>query len=512
MGGPRPYGKSVYATWRTSRDLLSPDARFLLDLCAWLAPDPIPDWMLDHPVTRELSPGWLSLGQDLPNDAPLPNTPLDSDAIAALTRAGLATRLCLSPESDEPVPAFAIHRIVQDVTRLHQFVSIGTPEAMEWSAPATAWVAKLLASMIEETGLSPGRDALVPHAVAIVERMEKDLHRLTPTCSPTGHHHICGQICESLAEWARMRGKIYLHTAFRERALVHSLLLYGEEHPCTLSCRSNFGVALGLQGEGRAAELELCRVLEARTRVLGVEDPETLMTRYNLANALMIQGKRAQARHEHALVKGIRERILGPDHHDTLASRHNLALFAPDDADQSGVMQEAESVFLKLASLLGVQHPDTLGAWHNVSLTLQREGWLVEAEKSHRERMMIEEQVLGPDHPDYLKSRCNLAQLLLEQRLFELAEVEHRSVLEIRERTLGRDHIESVASLCGLLQALVKQGKFDDAKLEAENALEGFRSSFGCSHPVSDALLKLISLLANSGLNTNQEEQNEASA
>lgn len=81
------YPSSVAVTWQTSVEQLSADARLLLDRLAWLAPDPIPESLMDTKAAEEDS----------------------FDYYAALTE--LSDYSLVSRSDDEP--EFTVHRLVQ---------------------------------------------------------------------------------------------------------------------------------------------------------------------------------------------------------------------------------------------------------------------------------------------------------------------------------------------------------------------------------------------------------------
>jgi hypothetical protein len=95
IGWARPeidgYNQAMAETWQTSVRHLTEPGRALLERLAYLAPDPVPDFLLDVPV-----PGVAT------EDAPA--------ALDDLAAYSLATR---DPEGQ----AFLVHRLVQDVTR-----------------------------------------------------------------------------------------------------------------------------------------------------------------------------------------------------------------------------------------------------------------------------------------------------------------------------------------------------------------------------------------------------------
>jgi hypothetical protein len=87
------YPKSLAVTWQTSVAQLSAPARALLERLAWLAPDPIPESLLDVAVPGD--DGAAASAQA---------------ALADLDRYSLVTRAAAAP-------AFTVHRLVQEVMR-----------------------------------------------------------------------------------------------------------------------------------------------------------------------------------------------------------------------------------------------------------------------------------------------------------------------------------------------------------------------------------------------------------
>jgi hypothetical protein len=73
------YPASVATTWQTSFAQLQPPARALLERLAWLAPDPIPESLLEVPIpdlaTDEGDPTEAS-----PNWRPTPSSPAPRSA------------------------------------------------------------------------------------------------------------------------------------------------------------------------------------------------------------------------------------------------------------------------------------------------------------------------------------------------------------------------------------------------------------------------------------------------
>ncbi|MDA1056031.1 MAG: protein kinase, partial [Planctomycetota bacterium] len=85
------YPRSLATTWQVTIDRMSEPARRLLDALAWLAPDPIPDWLFTTDVERY------------------------EDSLAELATYSMTTRGRSAGTDDSE--SFRIHRVVQDITR-----------------------------------------------------------------------------------------------------------------------------------------------------------------------------------------------------------------------------------------------------------------------------------------------------------------------------------------------------------------------------------------------------------
>ena len=166
----------------------------------------------------------------------------------------------------------------------------------------------------------------------------------------------------------------------------------GNEHPDTLTSRSNLATVLGDLGRLEEAETENRAVLEIWRRMLGEEHPNTLASRSNLATVLGALGRLEEAETENRAVLEIRRRMLGEEHPNTLTSRSNLATVLGDL------------------------------------------GRLEEAETEHRAVLEIRRRMLGEEHPNTLTSRNNLATVLGDLGRLEEAETEHQAVPEINQR------------------------------------------------------------------------------
>lgn len=130
------YPRSVAVTWQTSVEQLTPEGLRLLRRLAFLAPEPVPEFLLDVPV-----PG--AEAEDL--HAAL----ADLDAFSLVTRRPAA-------------PVFSVHRLVQAVTRQ----SLTEEAATRSLAEALGWINAAFEGDPEDVRSWPRLDPLMQHAIA----------------------------------------------------------------------------------------------------------------------------------------------------------------------------------------------------------------------------------------------------------------------------------------------------------------------------------------------------------
>jgi hypothetical protein len=136
------------ATWATSVARLSPESRRLLDLLAMLAPDPIPDSILDVPVPGEAA---------------------DYDAHRARASLYAYSLITHARGKDGSARGFVMHRLVQD------FVSraMTNERRTEVLQQALNWVNAAFEPDPAGDARAPARDLIAPHAFAVVRQAKE---------------------------------------------------------------------------------------------------------------------------------------------------------------------------------------------------------------------------------------------------------------------------------------------------------------------------------------------------
>jgi hypothetical protein len=158
--------KTLATTWVTSVERLSQESRRLIDRLAMLAPDPIPDSLLEVAVPQ--SGVWkvvLRLLTFVRRRGP-PHTEA-GDAPSAL--AGLFAYSLAARTKGEGIAGFIVHRLVQDFARramTNKSRAAALREALEWVSAA-------FEGDPQDVRTWPALDLLAPHALAVAQRADE---------------------------------------------------------------------------------------------------------------------------------------------------------------------------------------------------------------------------------------------------------------------------------------------------------------------------------------------------
>ena len=260
----------------------------MLRLLSWLAPDPIPESLLEAAG----GPFAERVGNDAASGesaAPIPDA---RDALAELADYSLVKR------SDEE-PTFAVHRLVQDVTRR----TLPESEKLGCLEQALRWVNAGFVGDPQDVRTWPVLEPLAAHARAIAAFAD-EREFATPTTRLLGN---VGLLLETKAQFAEAE-------PLMRRALEIDEKSFGNDHPDVARDLNN--LAQLLQETNRLAEAEplMRRVLAIFKQSLGPEHPNVATTLNNLAQLLQATNRLAEAEPLMRRALAIDEKSYGNDH------------------------------------------------------------------------------------------------------------------------------------------------------------------------------------------------------
>jgi hypothetical protein len=399
------YHGRIDTTWGLSLERLrseEPAAVQLLELAAFLAPEPIPLTLFTgHPELL---------------DEPLRSTAADPDALAdtvgALVGYSLARR---HPDG------FQLHRLVQAVIR-HQL------ETDRQQATAERVLALLAAA-------SPGDPE---HPASWVAYAQLVPHMLAT--APLGDHHPGSrELVLDITRYLQARGD-----SSGSRAVCQTLLdrwprMLGPDHPDTLSAASSLTRALVQLGDGESGRTLAQDTLQRCRRVLSPNHPTTLYSAAVLARALLGLGEVEPAR---ALCQDTLQRchrVLGPDHPTSLYSATVLARALVELGEVESARALCQDTLQRCRRVLSPDH--LIALWAAAALTSALVS-LGEAEPAHalgQDTLQRCRRVLSPDHLIALWAAAALTGALARVGEAEPARALGQDTLQRCRRVLGPD-------------------------------------------------------------------------
>jgi tetratricopeptide (TPR) repeat protein len=455
----------VATTWSLSFERVEEQNKAsadLLRLCAYLAPDAIPENIIT---------------QGAPHLGPL-LVPVAADPFL-LSQAIEALRVYSLIQRDPRTQTLSVHRLVQAV--LHDSMETGMEQ--EWKQRAVRAVSACCPKVSDVTEWNACEQWL-PHAQVCATWIEQEgmtLPEAARMLNEAGYY---------LGDRARYSEAEPL---FRRALEIYEEQL-GPHHPDTARSLNNLAALYDTQGKYSQAEPLLKRALEIREEQLGPHHPDTALSLNNLASLYNAQGKCSEAEPLYRRALEIYEEQLGPHHPDTALSLNNLAMLYKTQ----GKYSQAEPLLKRALEIrekqLGPHHPDTALSLNNLASLYNAQGKYSEAEPLYRRALEIYEEQLGPHHPDTARSLNNLAMLYKTQGKYSQAEPLYLRALEIRETLLGEHHPDTALSLNNLASLYNAQGKYSQAEPLFRRALEIREEQLGPHHP--DTALSLNNLAA----------------
>ena len=416
----------------------NPAAAELLRVCAFLAPDAIPEEILTE--------GASELGAALESVAADPLV-LD-ETLAALRTYSLLRRHAESK-------TLTIHRLVQAVLKDR----MDEKTQLQW-AERTVYAVNQVFPDGAAAATWPRCQRLLPHVEACVHLMKqwkivsRDAWRLL----------------KEAGTYLRERGNYMQAEVLLCQARDIRVQVVGTMHPDVAESLNNLALLYWNQGRYTEAEPLLLRSLAIREQHLGPEHLRTSESLNNLALLYWKQGRYTEAEPLYQRALTICEQQLGPEHHGVASCLNNLAqLYLVE-----GRYTEADPLFQRSLAIceqqLGPEHPSTAQILNNLARLYTEQAKYTEAELLLQRALAIREQQLGPQHPDMAQSLNNLAKLYRDQGQYDQAEPIFRQVLDMRERGLGSEHPDVATTLENYAELLRKTNRTVEATEREERA------------------------------------------
>jgi tetratricopeptide (TPR) repeat protein len=394
------YPVSLSITWETTFGQLTPAGQRLLELVAWLAPEPIPLYCFEAP----------------PLAAAVPEP---REALAVLASFSLARY-----ETEGVV----IHPLVQEVAR-----NRGDDVARAKSLRTALDTLDALAPSNPEDIRCWGSWALLAaHVRTSVVHADK-----AGIAEPTS------RLMRDLGVYLDCRYQYREAEALYRRALAIDERLLGDGHPRVAVHLNNLATLLLATKRMREAEPLMRRALVIDEQSYGNSHPAVGRDLNSLALLLKATGYLSEAEPLMRRALAIDEQSFGRDHPVVAIKLNNLARLLMDTKR----LLEAEPLTWRALAIdersYGEDHPRVALQLMTVASALEAAGRLAEAETLIRRALFVVEKAYPKEHPDIATALGHLGWLLWATRRLTEAEHHLRRALQIyqefREST-GYDH------------------------------------------------------------------------
>jgi transcriptional regulator with XRE-family HTH domain len=416
-GVPGSYPQSLAAATSVIVERLSqqdPAAAELAQLCAFLAPEPIPESLFTE--AAGLLPDQLAARAADPLAWRQTLAQLAGQSLARLDQRGLQMhRLTQAILRDRLDPGSAAAARILTEAILAASDPGNPPDPATWAGWAQL-TPHVLAADLAATDNPALRDQARRACWYLIERGDARTPRTVMTDlrhrwqSRLGHDHEHTLMAGHYLAWALLElghyadARVLNQDTWERRGRV-----LGENHPDTLNSAHNLALNLRLLGDLRAARDLNEDTWKRLCQTAGPDHRNALRTAHILAADLRQLGEAEAARDLDRDTLRRRQRVLGDDHPDTLNSAYNLAADLRELGEAQAACDLDRDALRGRQRVLGDDHPDTLSSAHNLAADLRQLGQAEAARDLDRDTLRRRQRVLGDDHPDTLSSAANLA-------------------------------------------------------------------------------------------------------
>lgn len=478
------YPASVATTWSISFERVEqhlPVAADILRLCAFLAPDAIPEEII---AAEEENSPLLEL---------VTNAVLLDEAISVLSSYSLVLR-------NRQEKTLSIHRLVQAVLQ----DAMTKEKAQEWAKRAIFMTNTAFPEIVNFAQSSRGERFIATALVCWnwIREMSMVFPEAMQLLDSTGHYlRIRARYNEAeplLTYTLSIREKQFsemdsdtVHSLNHLAQLYKELGRYGEaellwkrileieKRPggpqqtlrSLLGCLDSLGDLYVDQGRYKEAEPLLKRSLKVREDVFK-KKPLDISNSLNLLAKLYLSQKNYEEA-EPLLIRALalREQYLGDTDPRTAISLGSLAVFyLSQERYEKAEALLARSLEIE-EQLLGSEHPGIATTLHNLAACYEELEKYEKAELLYQRALAITEQQLGSGHPLVAYNLSSLARIYRKQEKYREAKPLYQRALAIQEQQLGESHPNIAESLQGLAVLYVIEEKYREAETLLVRAL-----------------------------------------
>ncbi|MER6572170.1 FxSxx-COOH system tetratricopeptide repeat protein [Streptomyces sp. NPDC001093] len=493
---PSPdYPVSVAAAWDISLERIlenNPGARQLLDICASMAPEPIPRSMLRGSRGVNITPEV---------DPLLRESIKLNRAIRDLNQFSLVK---VDPRSD----TLQMHRLLQTVLlaklgpeerermrdAAHQLLSAAKPgppgSSLEWRA-YQALLPHVLTSQAVTSADTYVRDLVFDTVWFLyywgdhvgAANLGRQAWNAWLAASGEENIHVI-RMTKSFGFLLRQIGQVPESIPLTERALETSRRIEVEPEEM-IDSLCEMADAYGYQGRFREARDLTKEARDLARSLFGPDDPLTMRATHAYGVDLRLCGNFREALPLDQENARQRDLLLGPASFFTLNTLNALSIDMRESGDYPGAREFQEDVHRRARSTMGEEHPLTLRIARNLAVCRRRDGALEDARSLCEDTLRRFNHRYGPDHFDSLATATNLS---VDQRLagdLEASRDLAQETVRRLEQRLGEDHAYTLLAKANLAATLRALGALDSAQELEDDAARRLADTVGSEHVTS---------------------------
>ncbi|MEY9925752.1 MinD-like ATPase involved in chromosome partitioning or flagellar assembly/tetratricopeptide (TPR) repeat protein [Catenulispora sp. GP43] len=285
-----------------------------------------------------------------------------------------------------------------------------------------------------------------------------------------------------LAAALRGLGQFQEALALDEQTYARFAENFGADFPQALSSANNLAISYRLVGEFSKA-MEMDREVFARRReVLGAVHPYTLSSAGSLARDMIDAGRFAEAVELLRTTLDTYRDVLGDDFAETLRTAKSLAVALRKCGRLSEAQDLTEATYKRYLQRFGPRHPDTRACALNRAADLAAQDRDAEAVSISVDCLATYEEQLGERHPYTLVAVNNMA--VYERACGNVTRARAHAERTLRgfEAALGASHPFTLAAAGNLANCLADDGELAAAISLEERVLAGSQDRLGDSH------------------------------
>ena len=365
--GNHPYPNSISTTWSVSFSRLSPGARELVDLLAFLNPDEI--------LLEFIQAGRSGLSESLMRMV---------DDKYSLTKAlGELQSLSLIKIWDRGTK-LSIHRLLQCVIRENLQEDRQNKQKQVLSISSSAF------DYSPSSGSRMEYRKFFPQVTACLVHLDEEVYDLFALSS----------LSDSLAAFLFDETQILECQNLNKRLLDIRNRILGPDDLKTLSVKRGLAATYSGAHDLQTREIGIKlfeETLETQMRVYGPMHPETLWTRHGLARTYDYSG-RVEAAEMLQETYDLRCQVLGPNDLHTLRTKFFLAGSSYRRGFSKQALKLAEETLVDQYRTLGESHPDTLRTMQCLARLYAVLGYVSKARTLYQETLLLKGRYFGVNH------------------------------------------------------------------------------------------------------------------